>query len=732
MHKRGFTLTEMLMALLVMVFIFVAMTPVLTHRYKDPRLNSVERITSTGECIAYGSDATHREKLCNIPEGVDEVTVTMAGAGGSGAGGVTSSPYWLMSGGSFDNKRVLLTTSSNWTVPENVYSVTIELQGAGGAGGRGAPNVYSERCSKDQPGKISDGFVSCYVPAGYCSEITGECLEKGLFVTRYTPSLTGKTSDTGKNDGLAVGMQGNAYQNGRCTNKHQDENSYSVCTYDWAKNICSGSNTSSSMDNWRIPTSTELEALHGENFSGVQYINVGSSLPCIATTTTKYGTTDCFKTYTCNNVTLTLGKVGSTDYNTCDFQYAWSDTSTPSGANFKWAVGYKGPMPNAQVERKSLKVDSSTYAAVYCVKDAPNSGVPGATEGDGASGAGYGGGSGAYLEATLAVQQGDLIIYSVGTGGSGGTSTSPSTDGGNTTVTHRRGSDILAQYEVGGGKAAGAGGIIVTTNNGKVGKVISSTIGIKGAEVTSGNSGGDGANSPTSGSGTGGTISTGGTGGPANNSGNIASVDNKNGGGGGGGGGARTSGTAVTTGGKGARGYVSIRLNYMLPGAGGGSGATIENHVLSVSGGSSYYLQAGLPGAGGNGGPSTLYRGSNALGTSIISVAGGEQAAIASVNSAGVITYSSPGIGGKKPTGSTVITAGTEGKSPIGLDGGDGAISNFGNPGGRAAGNNDPKPFSEGPPVFKGGSAGGYGGRCQGSTCGDSGAGGEGWVWVRW
>ncbi|MFN8346823.1 MAG: T9SS type A sorting domain-containing protein [Spirosomataceae bacterium] len=206
------------------------------------------------------------------------------------------------------------------------------------------------------------------------------------------------------------------------------------------------------------------------------------------------------------------------------------------------------------------------------------------TVGLGVTGNGSGGGGGGYRSATLTVTPGQVIPYSVGTGGNAGLTPAA---GGNTTF----GSPVLVQANggaagnttnttaAGGTGAVNAPAVLVTANNGGTGginnrRVTGLTVhsrggggGGAGYPGGTGGNGGDGVNSDTGNAGSGGgSGATGGAGGDSNNDPGNGGTSTADGGGGGGGG---------RRGGEGGNGGA--------PGGGGGAGS-LDGLDLASSG----------------------------------------------------------------------------------------------------------------------------------------------------
>ncbi len=141
--KHGFTLAELLTAVLVISIIMVALAPVITKRMKDNV--SVTTDNKKGlEVYTYPGTYTF-----DVPIGINTLFIQGAGVGGGGAGST------------YVEKEKYFTSSATWTVPTGVNEITLAITGAGGGGGgaNGAatpevnthnPAVYNNKCLSDE------------------------------------------------------------------------------------------------------------------------------------------------------------------------------------------------------------------------------------------------------------------------------------------------------------------------------------------------------------------------------------------------------------------------------------------------------------------------------------------------------------------------------------------------------------------------------------------------------
>ena len=116
--KHGFTLAELLTAVLVISIIMVALAPVITKRMKD----NVSVTTDNKKGLeVYTNPGTY---TFDVPIGINTLFIQGSGGGGGGAGASVSDP-----------RTVTFTSNTTWKVPTGVNQITFEITGAGGGGG---------------------------------------------------------------------------------------------------------------------------------------------------------------------------------------------------------------------------------------------------------------------------------------------------------------------------------------------------------------------------------------------------------------------------------------------------------------------------------------------------------------------------------------------------------------------------------------------------------------------
>ncbi len=152
--KMGFSLVEMLMALLVASLLLAALAPVMTKRMAD-------NINITG--ISAKSDSNtvvtvfNEDGTFEVPDGVLNLKVTMIGGGGAGGSAFYGSEEF--------------TNSRYWTVPENVTKLRVFMIGGGGGGASGnlsSVTAYGSFSTPNEtsPSDFTEGETAYTLPDG--------------------------------------------------------------------------------------------------------------------------------------------------------------------------------------------------------------------------------------------------------------------------------------------------------------------------------------------------------------------------------------------------------------------------------------------------------------------------------------------------------------------------------------------------------------------------------------
>ncbi len=122
MLKKGFSLVEMLMALLVASLLLAALAPVMTKRMNDNELKVIS------EASNYDKDTVisifTKDTDFNIPQDASQVRITMMGGGGKG-------------GDALYGSKEITSSENNWTVPDGVKKIRVFMIGGGGSGASG-------------------------------------------------------------------------------------------------------------------------------------------------------------------------------------------------------------------------------------------------------------------------------------------------------------------------------------------------------------------------------------------------------------------------------------------------------------------------------------------------------------------------------------------------------------------------------------------------------------------
>lgn len=136
--KRGFSLAEALMALLIVSLLVSAMIPVLTRKHRDVGIHGkwectlnesgqhVSRMLVNGKFTPFAVNGNGTSCSFAPPAGAENFTVKVVGGGGSGAGGIP--------GETQDTEKIAESQALPFTAPFT-GKFSISLQGGGGAGG---------------------------------------------------------------------------------------------------------------------------------------------------------------------------------------------------------------------------------------------------------------------------------------------------------------------------------------------------------------------------------------------------------------------------------------------------------------------------------------------------------------------------------------------------------------------------------------------------------------------
>ena len=134
-EKKGFTLAELLTAVLVISVIMVALAPVITKRMKD---NITVQTDNREGLEIYTNPGTY---TFDVPVGIN--TLFIQGSGGAGGGG----------GATVSNeKTVSFTSNSSWIIPNGVNQVTLTITGSGGGGGGSNGSATGATSCENNPG----------------------------------------------------------------------------------------------------------------------------------------------------------------------------------------------------------------------------------------------------------------------------------------------------------------------------------------------------------------------------------------------------------------------------------------------------------------------------------------------------------------------------------------------------------------------------------------------------
>ena len=607
LHKKAFTLAELLTAVLVISIIMVALAPVITKRMKD----NVSVTTDNKKGLEiYTNPGTY---TFDIPVGINTLFIQGAGGGGGGAGST------------YVEKEKTFTSSTTWTVPTGVNEITLTIIGSGGGGGGANGASTNSTCPRGNKDFIAtrgndDEADLCINKTNVTYEDTGYLL--GVTNTPIGESCTNTTC---------------CYKtpNSSCT---QGPGSYSgceriTCKQKAAQEICYylDSNAGIQVGTYALPSTGNLQKIQKYFDDWVRYPQGGydSGLQlCAHFWTGNYGEipAEDSRMPKCDMTLTSLGAVYNASYPYC----IWGNEI--QGTNAMILVWEGGGAPYVYLQEVN-------YAfSVRCVKSLKYYN----------NYSGSGGASGAILEKTINVLPNDTFEITIGQGGAGGASKSKGSQGGTTKIVHKRKNIELGTYYVKGGLG---GNPATTSSHGKAysnnttssGTTPSGTCYSRSRKDTDDSfSGGNTSCTTISYSGESGTSTKGGNGGRVKNTGTINNGEASSGGylyvdstrtanqratneeirlakgqnastPGFGGGGGLTPAWANSTshfyqGGKGANGKVEITYKVALPGGGGGSSARVagvDNNnrayeiIYKVKEGDRIVFKVGSGGSGG-------------------------------------------------------------------------------------------------------------------------------------
>ena len=593
LHKKAFTLAELLTAVLVISIIMVALAPVITKRMKD----NVSVTTDNKKGLEiFTNPGTY---TFDVPVGINTLFIQGAGGGGGGAGST------------YIEKEKSFTSSTTWTVPTGVNEITLSITGSGGGGGgaNGAPTGLSCRSDEFRAPRGADGETDlCWMTKNRDHRSTsgqvGTFWNGGVLIpSPYTTACTSTNCAWGFDDGVMVYTDYGA--NNVCR-------SYTSTLYPESKG-------------YRLPKYDEFKKVQ-KYFD--DWVRKGTLDFCIQNSCIRFPNKDCVlntdsKIKKCSARTKCLGVKNN-----------WCAPQIIAGSNceFRWDADGSDAGPEVFSSFEGFAT------SVRCVKPI-NSYTPYSASG---------GSSGAVLEKTINVLPNDTFEITIGQGGAGGASKTKGSQGETTKIVHKRKNIELGTYYVKGGlggnpATTSAHGKAYTNGTATNNTTPSGTCYSRNRKDTSDSfTGGNTSCTTISYSGESGSSTKGGNGGRVKNTGSINNGEASSGGylyvdssrtanqratneeirlakgqnastPGFGGGGGLTPAWANSTshfyqGGRGANGKVEITYKVALPGGGGGSSARVagvDNNnkayeiIYKVSEGDRIVFKVGSGGSGG-------------------------------------------------------------------------------------------------------------------------------------
>ena len=590
--KHGFTLAELLTAVLVISIIMVALAPVITKRMKD----NVSVTTDNKKGLeVYTNPGTY---TFDVPIGINTLFIQGSGGGGGGAGASVSDP-----------RTVTFTSNTTWKVPTGVNQITFEITGSGGGGGGGYAKTSSDSCVS---GTVKHNWLAdngkdmcisdVQSPPNRAVQGTISTVKSGQMCTGSYCCWTDVVSSCKDSPAGGVSACGRT-----------------VCTSGAARSWCASYSSKVTYDSFaykyglkkaaRLITLDEAKRILQRDALGAGSWNV-----CYYDLTPTYAGCDKNTPLYYNISKSAICDMSSQNSATG----SWNSYAYPNAAWLANSYRYDGRCcrnPGIGIS------DENNTATVFCAYELDNWFQYSAS----------GGASGAVLEKTINVLPNDTFEITIGTGGNGGSAGSNGSRGTDTKIVHKRKNIELGTYYVKGGlggKAAtsSSNGSAYTNGTASNNTTPSGTCYAKNRKDTDESFiGGNSECTTISYSGESGTELKGGSGGKAENKGTAAkggeidTGDGSNGTGykateygfGGGGGtcarGVRTP-SSCSKGGKGANGKVEITYKVALPGGGGGSSARVagvDNNnkayeiIYKVSEGDRIVFKVGSGGSGG-------------------------------------------------------------------------------------------------------------------------------------
>ena len=290
LNKEGFTLAELLMAVLVISIIMVALAPVITKRVMDNV--KVNIFKNDGELFLYSTTnptctpATDGQKSVDCiftpPQGVNKVSAVIVSGGGGGAGAASPALTYDMTE-TAGSSTTATSQTKTINITDTMKEVVITYMTGGGGGG--SAGAYSETEDGIMSQADCDKYNAMFVEAKYNGS-SG----KNTCVTKYNVGDSGgpaiNTSvatvvDIDKGETCTNGnccWKGTTANPSNCTTSATGNNgtiSYysgcnrTLCGWDAAQASCAAWHIEDTVaGDWRLPTTNELYGW-GKNVSNI-------------------------------------------------------------------------------------------------------------------------------------------------------------------------------------------------------------------------------------------------------------------------------------------------------------------------------------------------------------------------------------------------------------------------------------------------------------------------------
>lgn len=279
--KKGFTLAELMLAILVISIIMVALAPVITKRVKENIPNDSNYdgklflYSAPGtECVAATDGQKAVDCIFTVPDGVDKISAVLVSGGGGGAGAARVEAASEVVTKTVTSSSSATAQTDSIVITDNMKDVRIKyMMGGGGGGSAGA---YYEVTDTKLSREICDKYGALYVESKYNGTPYDLCMTKYNVGDPLGPGISPVTTILDTDSG-EICMNVNCCWRGtytsdstKCTNNYittgGSATTYSgcnrtLCNYNAAVAACSiYAPGDTNAGDWRLPTGGELKS----------------------------------------------------------------------------------------------------------------------------------------------------------------------------------------------------------------------------------------------------------------------------------------------------------------------------------------------------------------------------------------------------------------------------------------------------------------------------------------